>query len=991
MSVSSSTSLTHLIEDGDPESPTSAALAALNMTRDDLARHTRQMRSFLSTSAPSLHVLSQNAIDSSSGQRASLDAVLDRSDSRKTRREKRDSSSLLQDASSQCSSIAYQQDVFYSRPGSVAPSSSHPSLRRSQSLASHVSSEFDPDDLEVASLNAPSSQLYSRASSSFSNIGSLRTDASYSRPSPHPSTSTSATAATANLAQYENAVTPVKSSSRYPQIDLGSSPKFEDYDDEDPPSSPKFGLPPPTSSPVDPRTPFRHHHHLSHSRHPPNSLSSPVHPSSSPQTGDHSPTNMPFKLPPGPRLTSKPHYSYAALIGQALMAAHEKRLSLNQIYTWISMAYPYFKRGEAGWQNSIRHNLSLNGCFVKIKRDDGEKGKGSWWAIREGDEMCFAGGGFQRQGRAGGRKRKGKADSGKPGAEDIDGVATGHQSRSVSPIKPAAVAGEGADSADEAGASPKKKKKTMISKAAAASKAQHGAAIPMTTPNSHNAAYANAATFYTMAYPAAAMGVPPRQHPLAHLVPPYVANMYDHQPPAVPAATASAPAVHVPTQQEPPKRATTTHVRMHANTSGYLFQPLDNFSSSPAAISQAQLAGRGGGEKELETDRVAVTTDAETGTMTGRENFGQGLEEDQAMPHEEEEDGTGLHDRVGTVLGANNTLAESPLAARTTVPVAPLGKPITLAGDNEGSNTNSAPVILQPGFTFTPSSAKASRTEVEKVKTEDDDGIDAHDDMDDQHFFSSSPVPARRPQRPNPLYRGASHISTHKRTNNRSSMMNPGTDLLSRVLDSKAANKKNKKEPSAASSHQYTFPRPTTPVRDERPSTPPPKRPTVNVQVQEDNADEAQGPNPEQTSTVEKADPTFVAAVALASLSPMRTPVSHAAYHMSPVAPPSSDLLHYKHNLGPPVSPFRTPKTSSPTKESSVKGGFRGFDYYDYMGGGESADDFMVSSTPGRSTVGLAALLKTPATPIGGGGGGLFGSSSLYQSPSLPSPGWRRY
>ncbi|KIO34123.1 hypothetical protein M407DRAFT_44130, partial [Tulasnella calospora MUT 4182] len=76
-----------------------------------------------------------------------------------------------------------------------------------------------------------------------------------------------------------------------------------------------------------------------------------------------------------------PHYSYAALIGQALMSSPTKRLSLNQIYTWISMAYPYFKRGEAGWQNSIRHNLSLNGCFVKIKRDDGEKGKGSWWSI----------------------------------------------------------------------------------------------------------------------------------------------------------------------------------------------------------------------------------------------------------------------------------------------------------------------------------------------------------------------------------------------------------------------------------------------------------------------------------------------------------------------------------------------------------------------------------------------------------------------------------
>ncbi|KDQ13107.1 hypothetical protein BOTBODRAFT_74583, partial [Botryobasidium botryosum FD-172 SS1] len=81
-----------------------------------------------------------------------------------------------------------------------------------------------------------------------------------------------------------------------------------------------------------------------------------------------------------------PACSYASLIGQAILASPIKRLTLNQIYTYISLAYPFYKRGQSGWQNSIRHNLSLNGCFTKTKREDGEKGKGSWWMINPEDE-----------------------------------------------------------------------------------------------------------------------------------------------------------------------------------------------------------------------------------------------------------------------------------------------------------------------------------------------------------------------------------------------------------------------------------------------------------------------------------------------------------------------------------------------------------------------------------------------------------------------------
>ena len=81
----------------------------------------------------------------------------------------------------------------------------------------------------------------------------------------------------------------------------------------------------------------------------------------------------------------KPAYSYAQLIAQAILSSNEKQLTLNQIYMFISRSYPYYKINDKGWQNSIRHNLSLNRYFVKIARQQNEPGKGSFWRI---DDKC---------------------------------------------------------------------------------------------------------------------------------------------------------------------------------------------------------------------------------------------------------------------------------------------------------------------------------------------------------------------------------------------------------------------------------------------------------------------------------------------------------------------------------------------------------------------------------------------------------------------------
>lgn len=91
----------------------------------------------------------------------------------------------------------------------------------------------------------------------------------------------------------------------------------------------------------------------------------------------------------------KPTHSYIALIAMAILSCSNKKMILGDIYQYISDNFPYYRNKDKSWRNSIRHNLSLNECFIKAGRS--ENGKGNYWAIHPANLEDFANGDFRRR------------------------------------------------------------------------------------------------------------------------------------------------------------------------------------------------------------------------------------------------------------------------------------------------------------------------------------------------------------------------------------------------------------------------------------------------------------------------------------------------------------------------------------------------------------------------------------------------------------------
>ena len=85
--------------------------------------------------------------------------------------------------------------------------------------------------------------------------------------------------------------------------------------------------------------------------------------------------------------TNRPQLSFACMIFMAIESSSVKMLPVRDIYQWIMCKFPYYKTAQAGWRNSVRHNLSLNKCFYKVEKSKLQgwmtsfMPKGSYWTI----------------------------------------------------------------------------------------------------------------------------------------------------------------------------------------------------------------------------------------------------------------------------------------------------------------------------------------------------------------------------------------------------------------------------------------------------------------------------------------------------------------------------------------------------------------------------------------------------------------------------------
>lgn len=137
----------------------------------------------------------------------------------------------------------------------------------------------------------------------------------------------------------------------------------------------------------------------------------------------------------GKQKNEKPPFSYIALIVMAIQNSTSKKMTLNEIYQYLQTHFTFFQGQYQGWKNSVRHNLSLNECFIKLPKAMGKPGKGHYWTIDPNCEFMFEEGSFRRRPRGFRRKCQAQNSDNIENTENASGsiltpVSTGNQSSS---------------------------------------------------------------------------------------------------------------------------------------------------------------------------------------------------------------------------------------------------------------------------------------------------------------------------------------------------------------------------------------------------------------------------------------------------------------------------------------------------------------------------------------------------------------------------------
>ncbi|OQV14219.1 Hepatocyte nuclear factor 3-beta [Hypsibius exemplaris] len=94
---------------------------------------------------------------------------------------------------------------------------------------------------------------------------------------------------------------------------------------------------------------------------------------------------------------AKPPYSYISLITMAIQHSQHRMCTLSEIYSYIMENFPFYRQNQQRWQNSIRHSLSFNDCFVKVPRTPDKPGKGSFWGLHPQSGNMFENGCYLRR------------------------------------------------------------------------------------------------------------------------------------------------------------------------------------------------------------------------------------------------------------------------------------------------------------------------------------------------------------------------------------------------------------------------------------------------------------------------------------------------------------------------------------------------------------------------------------------------------------------